>query len=536
MNKRQTYLPVIIAASLIAGMLLANLLFEQSFRQDVYKPGKENKINAILDYIEESYVDTVNRKHLVENAIPEFLEELDPHSIYIPAEKVEAINEPLEGNFEGIGVQFNIRKDSLLILHTISGGPSEKAGLKAGDRIVTVNDSVIAGVNITTEEIMKLLKGPKGTKVEVGILRLGVDSLLHYTIIRDEIPLYSVEISYMPGDSIGYIKINSFSNTTHQEFMNAVAKLRSRGMNRLILDLRGNSGGYMDAATNIIDEFLRGEQLIVYTEGRKYGKNSIYSTDSRGLCKHDAVVVLIDEFSASASEIVAGAIQDNDRGWVVGRRSFGKGLVQEPVSFTDGSQMRLTTARYYTPSGRCIQKPYDDGIDTYYEDILKRYQHGEFMEADSIQFADSLKYTTKNGRTVYGGGGIMPDIFVPVDTSGMSRMYNAVHNKNMVYEFAYQYTDRHRKQLNACTDLESLEKYFAENHVFADFAQYIKEHGITYGPEEIDIASRNLQIQIQAAIARNIINDKGFYPIIHQIDKPFQKAMDILEKSKKRPV
>ena len=529
MNKRSVFLPIIIAVSIVAGVLVAMLMDNGS--ETIFKNNqtRQNKLNALLDFVAENYVDTINKAELIEQAIPDFLEELDPHSIYIPAEDLKEMNEPLEGNFEGIGIQFNMRHDTLLVLHVISGGPSEKAGLQPGDRMITVNDSVIAGVDISTRKVMSMLKGEKGTEVTVGIKRDNVDSLIHYTIIRDEIPLYSVDVSYMPTESTGFIKVSSFSNTTYSEFMDAVYTLKAKGMENLILDLRSNSGGIMSAADRMVDEFLEGGKLIVYTQGRKHGKVEEYATDQRHSLVDIDVAVLIDEFSASASEIVAGAIQDNDRGWIIGRRSFGKGLVQEPVQFEDGSALRLTVARYYTPSGRCIQKDYGEDLEDYYSDITERFMNGELMEADSVQFADSLKYTTRKGRTVYGGGGIMPDIFVPVDTTGSSELYKRINNKHLTYEFAMRFTENHREKLQAYNRVEELQQFLKASAVFEEFLAFVREKGIKTPESQINQSGELLQIQLHAMICRNILNDDGFYPVIHQVDTTFNTALDVLE-------
>ncbi|MFO7789408.1 MAG: S41 family peptidase [Bacteroidota bacterium] len=533
MSKRQIYLPVIIALSVVAGVLISTLMQDDG-RQHMFQneQSAQNKLTAMLDFISENYVDSVNKAQLIEDAIPEFLEKLDPHSVYIPAKDLEEMNEPLEGNFEGIGIQFNMRHDTLLVLHTISGGPSETAGVKPGDRIITVDDSVIAGNNISTHDIMKMLKGEKGTEVELGIKRKGQDSLIHFTIVRDEIPLYSVDVSYMAGDKTGYIKISSFSNTTYSEFVSATRKLKAKGMSKLILDLRSNSGGIMDGANKIVDEFLTGGKMIVYTEGRKHKKTEIYSSDERRSLVNVDVAVLIDEFSASASEIVAGAIQDNDRGWIIGRRSFGKGLVQEPVKFNDGSALRLTVARYHTPSGRCIQKPYEESIDEYYQDVIDRYMNDEFVKPDSIDLNDSLKYKTTKGRTVYGGGGIMPDIFVPMDTTGNSELYQKIQNKNLVYEFAFKYTEEHRSRLSKHEDVASLVRDLKNHQVFSDFIDFVETKGIEIKPVQLKRSRKTLKTQVHAMISRNILSDEGFYPVISQVDTTFQKALQVLQEDK----
>ncbi|MDA3819978.1 MAG: S41 family peptidase [Candidatus Delongbacteria bacterium] len=529
MSKRQLYLPIIIAVSLVAGIFISSLITEGNTGFLKQEKDAQNKLNAMLDFISENYVDTINKAELIEDAIPTFLEKLDPHSLYIPAKNLKEMNEPLQGNFEGIGIQFNMRHDTLLVLHTISGGPSEAAGVRPGDRIITVDDSVIAGKNISTHDIMKMLKGEKGTKVKLGIKRGEIDSLIYYTIVRDDIPLYSVDVSYMPGKATGCIKISTFSNKTYSEFMSAVKKLKAKGMTNLILDLRSNSGGIMDAANRITDEFLRDGNMIVYTQGRKHGKTEIYATDKHNSLVDVDLAVLIDEFSASASEIVAGAIQDNDRGWIIGRRSFGKGLVQEPVNFNDGSALRLTVARYHTPSGRCIQRPYKDGIEDYYQDVLDRYLNGEMLKKDSVKLNDSLKYTTTNGRIVYGGGGIMPDIFVPVDTTGNSELYRQIQNKNLVYEFAFKYTEQHRSRLAQHQNITPLVNDLEDHKLFHEFLSFVEENGIIIKQKQLGQSKKTLKTQVYAMISRNILSDDGFYPVIHQVDTTFKKAFQVME-------
>ncbi len=528
MNKKSAFLPLIIAVSIVLGMLVSSLMTRNSNKQVISTIQNTNKLNAMLDFISENYVDTINKNEIIEQAIPSFLEKLDPHSVYIPADELKAMNEPLQGSFEGVGIQFHINSDTLYVLHVISGGPSQKAGLQPGDQIITVDDSIVSGVKITNTEVMKKLKGKKGSKVVLGILRKGNQDLVNFTVIRDKIPLHSIDVAYMVNDKSGYIKINSFSNTTYNEFYTAVNELKSKGMQNLMVDLRANSGGLLDAATRISDEFLNTGEMIVYTEGRKNGRTNIYASNKHKLCTDVKTAILIDEFSASASEILAGAIQDNDRGWIIGRRSFGKGLVQEPVSFRDGSAMRLTIARYYTPSGRCIQKDYGDNLEDYYSDIVNRYTNGEFMSEDSIHFNDSLKYQTTGGRTVYGGGGIMPDIFVPMDTVGMNTLYRKVNNANLVYYFAFEYTQNHRDEMKGLKSIQTLENYLNANHVFDAFLNHIKDKEISYTNAELSECEHILKTQLHANIARNMLNDKGFYPIIHRIDNGFKEAMEIL--------
>lgn len=517
-------MPLVIALSVLLGMVVQQKI---DLKKINYKNGQKeptSKFDAVINYIENEYVDTVDVAIMVEEAIPVILENLDPHSIYIPAKELKAMNEPLESKFDGIGVQFNIQKDTVTVIKTIFGGPSEKVGLKDGDRIVTVDDSLIAGVGINNDKVMKLLRGEKGTKVMVGIFRRGETDLLDFAIVRDEIPLYSVDVSYMLDEKTGYIKVSKFAKTTYKEFQQAIAKLKTMGMTKVVLDLRANSGGFLTAAINITDEFLEKGKLIVYTEGRSRPKSSYYATN-RSSCSSLDVTVLIDEWSASASEIVSGAIQDNDRGLIVGRRSFGKGLVQEPVVFNDGSAMRLTIARYYTPSGRCIQRSYENGQDDYYSEIHKRFMNGEFMEQDSIQFPDSLKYYTSEGRAVYGGGGIMPDIFIPADTSGTSEYLTKIRRKGLEYQFSFEFTDKNRKKLTSLNNLDELVAYLNDQQLLENFVKFAKKNGVNIDNEGIKESGETIVIQIKALIARNIYDNDGFYPVIKEIDKTLLEAL-----------
>jgi len=465
---------------------------------------------------------------LVESTIPTVLENLDPHSVYIPASDLQEVNEPLDGGFDGIGITFNMPEDTIIVITTIPGGPSERVGIIPGDRIVTIDDSTVAGVDINQNDIVKMLKGPNGTSVKVGVNRKGIEEPITFEIIRDKIPIYSVDVSYMVEEDIGYIKISRFARTTYQEFIEAVDKLQNMGMQKIIIDLRGNNGGYMDAATNIVNEFLSEGKLIVYTEGKARPRQNIYS-NAKGRCLNTQVAVLLDEFSASASEILAGAIQDNDRGAVIGRRSFGKGLVQEQILFSDGSAVRLTIARYYTPTGRSIQKPYDNGTDDYYYDISNRYIHGEFQERDSIQLNDSLKYTTPGGRTVYGGGGIMPDFFVPLDTTGITTYFNQVARRNIIYRFAFEYADNNRSKLSEFNNAKGIENFLEQQKILDKFVIFAKENGVKPNYKQIEDSKQVLETQLKAYIARNIIDNEGFYPIIRRIDNTLIKAIEIIE-------
>jgi len=527
-KKRAILMPLLFAGLISTGLLLGKYLQKNTEQGQFFAYPQMNKLDALIDYIEQEYVDSVSRDSLIELAIPQILKNLDPHSVYIPASDLEEMIEPLEGNFDGIGVQFNIQNDTVMVVNTISGGPSEKVGVQAGDRIVKVNDSNIAGIKIANDAVIKKLKGPRGTKVKIGIIRKNVKNILNFTVVRDKIPLYSVDAAYMINKDIGYIKISKFARTTHDEFVKAIAKLRPLGLKKIILDLRENGGGYMDAATNIADEFLSKGKLIVYTKGKARPKTSTFATE-KGYCENDEVVVLIDEWSASASEIVAGALQDNDRGTIIGRRSFGKGLVQEPTEFNDGSSIRLTIARYYTPTGRCIQKPYTHNTDDYYYELGKRYLNGEFSKVDSLQFADSLKFKTPKGKTVYGGGGIMPDIFVPIDTLGYSTYFSEINNAGLIYRFAFKYVDVNRKQLIVYQNYKQLTAYLEKVNIFNQFIDFAEKEGIKKNQKEIAISKQIIKTQVNAFICRNVLEDDGFYPVIQEIDATLKKAVNILK-------
>jgi len=526
-KKSAALLPLLLALFLVGGMLIGNLLSRISTLDRFQVYPKTNKIINVLDYIAQEYVDSINKDQLVEMTIPEILKHLDPHSVYIPAEELQQFTEPLEGNFSGIGVQFNMQDDTVAIINTVPNGPSEKIGIKAGDRIIRVNDSLVAGVKMQSDEIVKMLKGKRGTKVKVTIIRRGVEDPLDFDITRDKIPLTSIDVSYIIANDIGLIKISEFSKTTYDEFVEAVKSLQGQGMTKLILDLRSNGGGYMDAATKIADEFLDEGKLIVYTEGRSQPRHNVYAAP-KGECINTEILVLIDELSASASEIFAGAIQDNDRGIILGRRSFGKGLVQQQTIFNDGSALRLTIARYYTPTGRCIQKPYNNGLEDYYFDIQNRYDHGEFAVADSIKFADSLKYTTPGGNIVYGGGGIMPDIFVPFDTLGVTSYLNQVRNRGLIYKYAFVYTDNNRAALSQFTNHREISAYLDNQDLLMKFVNYAESNGVKKNVEEIILSEKIIMTQLKAYIARNIIDNPGYYPIIQEIDQTLQKGIEIL--------
>ena len=529
MNKLvKIWLPLLLAVAFVFGMFVESNIMHRGNVQTIINQRRGSKIDYLIGNIRQNYVDTVDVAELEEKAAISLLKDLDPHSTYISPEEFAEMNEPLEGNFDGIGVQFNIQKDTVYIVAVIAGGPSEKVGLRAGDRIVTVDDSLIAGIGIVNNDVMRLLRGPKGTKVRVGIARRGEPNLVPFEITRGQIPLYSIDVSYMLNSRTGYIKLSKFARTTHKEFQEAIAKLKAQGMQNLIFDLRGNGGGYMDAAINVVDEFLPNGSLIVYTEGAHRDRAEFHAS-FRQSCKDLKLAILIDEFSASASEITAGAIQDNDRGIIVGRRSFGKGLVQEPIMFPDNSSVRLTIARYYTPSGRCIQKPYKQSDEDYYADLENRYERGEFMERDSIKIADSTEYFTTGGRVVYGGGGIMPDVFIPADTTGGSAYYSKITRKGCEYQFCLEYTDRNRAAMSNLKKADEFVKYLKAQNIFDQFVAYAETQGIKRDEKGIRQSREVIETQIMALIARNMIDDNGFYPIMHRIDKTLKQSIDIVE-------
>jgi carboxyl-terminal processing protease len=526
--KRSIFLPLMLAIAIALGIIIGKFLpGNDELPRHSNIRSRNDKLNSILNIIESNYVDSVNHNDLVEAAIPAILKKLDPHSVYIPAKDLARANEPLQGNFDGIGISFNMLTDTILIISTIPGGPSEKLGLLPGDKILYVNDSLVAGKHISDEKVMGMLKGPRGTVVKIKILRNGQKELLPFEITRDKIPIYSVDVDYMVNNHTGFIRINTFAMTTSDEFMKGLRELKGKGMKSLILDLRGNSGGIMEAAVQIANQFLKEGELIVYTKGRAQPRNEAKAT-GKGEFETGDLVVLIDEWSASASEILAGALQDNDRGTIIGRRSFGKGLVQEPIPFADGSGMRLTIARYYTPTGRSIQKPYKKGFDEYFDDINERYHRGEFEVSDSIHFSDSLKFTTPGGKIVYGGGGIMPDKFVPVDTSGVSPYFVKV--RPFIYKYALKYTESNREQLKKFPEAAELEKFLDKQAMLSQFIQYCESNGIKKDQGGIKISGEIIQTQIEAYIARNILDNKGFYPIWQKIDTTLRYAIDFLNK------
>lgn len=492
------------------------------------------KVGRVVSMIEHDYVDSIPADSIAEVAIPAMLKVLDPHSVYIPAREFEQTEEPLQGEFDGIGVVFNMATDTVIVLNVIPSGPSQKAGVQGGDRIIKVNDTLIAGQKMTTTSVMKRLRGKRGTQVRLSIERKGIKDLVDVTVTRDAIPLHSVEAAVMLTDSVGFIKLSQFSRTSYKEVSEAIARLRKEGMKSLVFDLRGNSGGFLDQAILIANEFLPAKSLIVYTEDRHHKRTMQYS-DGHGTATDLALAVLIDEGSASSSEILAGALQDNDRGTIIGRRSFGKGLVQSQVEFGDGSALRLTVARYYTPTGRSIQKPYSAGNDDYEMDIINRFNHNEFFSADSIRFADSLRFTTPKGRTVYGGGGIMPDIFMPLDTTNVTKYYLEVSGRNILYRYTINYSDSHRAELEAAHTTADLRRMFdADKGMFDRFVAYAAAQGVQPNRRDIARSRKIIEAQLRAFIARNSeLDNSAFYYFIYPIDNTLCRAVEVLSEEKR---
>ena len=530
-SRYQISLPIILAIGIAAGILIGATFTERPAAQNDLG-GNVQKFREVLTLIDQSYVDEVDMDHLVENAIEHMLAELDPHSAYISASDRIAANEELQGNFEGIGIEFNIFKDTIVVVTPLSGGPSEDVGLMSGDRIVKIDGKNVAGVGFTNEDVRKNLKGPKNSMVSVTVKRPGSGQLIDYEIKRDKIPQYSVDAHYMIDNEIGYIKISRFSATTYDEFKSALVDLKEKGLKKLVLDLQGNPGGYMNRAVEIADEFLPDQQKIVYTHGKQRRYDDELFAERKGLFEEGDLIVLVNEGSASASEIVSGALQDNDRALIVGRRSFGKGLVQAPIDLSDGSELRLTISRYYTPSGRSIQKPYDDPED-YAKDLLARYEHGEFFSSDSIHFNDSLKYQTRTGRTVYGGGGIMPDYFVPLDTSYASAYLNRLFANNSVQEFTFKYVATHKDQLEKKGYESFYNDFRVTDSMLEDLVKIGKTNGAAIDRADLEKNKEFFRLMVKAQIARQIWDYQGFYPIYNQTNEVLQQAIKLFEHAEK---
>ena len=492
-----------------------------------YMTNSDKMMQTVLS-IRNAYVDPISLDSIYEVAIPKLLAELDPHSEYIPAKSFQQVNESLEGEFDGIGIVFNAMTDTITVLNVIPQGPSDKAGVRAGDRVILIDGREVAGQKLAQDSMVRLMRGPRGSHVKLSVKRGGIDNLVDIDITRAPIELHSIETAFMLDDEakIGFIRLSQFSRTSHSEMRQAIDKLRGEGAKALIVDLRGNSGGFLDQAILIADEFLPAKRLIVYTEDRNGYQQREFST-GRGHSTDMALAVLVDETSASSSEILAGAMQDNDRGTIIGRRTFGKGLVQTQIPFADGSAIRLTVARYYTPTGRSIQKPYTPGDEmSYHMDIINRYVNNELFSADSIHFADSLKFTTPGGRTVYGGGGIMPDIFIPIDTVGMTKYYNEVWNSNVLYRYTLDFTDRHRADIDAVESLAQLDSLLSAHNLLGDFTRYAERNGIRTNRAELATSRRIIEAQLRAYIGRNALdNESGFYYNIYPIDDAMQRAV-----------
>lgn len=533
-EKQNIFLPIILSLVLISGIWLGYFLSvkigSSNGKNQNQQISTNEKINSLLEFIDYQYVDTINKSDLVEKTVTAMLQSLDPHSSYIPAAEFDVSNETLEGNFDGIGVEFNIIRDTIRVINPIEGGPSEKVGIRAGDKLIKVGVENLTGEKITNKKVFEALRGKSGTTVNVTILRNGVKNPMPFKITRAAIPLYSLDAAYMTSGDIGYIKINKFAATTYNEYLNAFNDLNKQGMKKLILDLRGNPGGYLNAAVDISDEFLTNGLQIVYTQGKANPKKT-YRATQRGSFEKNNLVILIDEGSASASEIVAGAIQDNDRGLIIGRRSFGKGLVQDQMQLPDGSAIRLTVARYYTPTGRCIQKPYSDDKTDYYNEEFDRYQHGELLNADSIKLDKSKQYKTPEGKIVYGGGGIMPDVFVPIDTTKSNPFLNKVFYAGLINTFAFEYADKNRSELKKYTNSKTfINQFKITTAIFDEFYEYCKKQSIELGSLNKLQSNVALEPYLKALIGKNAFDKDAYYPIINKNDKCIIKAIEELLK------
>ncbi|MHC1775060.1 MAG: S41 family peptidase [Lentimicrobium sp.] len=488
------------------------------------------KFASLLQMINYYYVDSTNQAQLTEGAIVSMLKELDPHSVYISKDEIQKANEPLQGNFEGVGIQFQIYHDTILVVAAVPGGPSDKLGILAGDKIITINGEDAFGSKLSNNFVMQRLRGAKGTKVKIEILRRGTKGLIEYTIVRDKIPLNSIDATYMMSEDIGYIKLTRFARTSVSEMKESITQLKQQGMKNLVLDLRNNSGGFLDVAIDLSDEFLPSEKLIVYTQGMRSPRQDFKAT-SRGGFEKGKLIVMVNEGSASASEIVAGAVQDWDRGLVVGRRSFGKGLVQRPFELPDSSVVRLTTARYYTPTGRCIQKSYEEGAENYYEDLTKRFKHGEFVSADSIHFPDSLRYFTPSKRVVYGGGGIMPDVFIPLDTTFTSKYYTDILRKGLLNEFVINYMENSREDLKVqYPDLAAFRKNFdVDNYLMNRFTEFAASKEVPVDKDGLEKSGKEIKYVLKGLIARNLFDVSAYFEMISPIDHELMRAIEVMK-------
>ena len=536
MNNKNRFSPLWLALSAVVGIFIGTFYanhFGGGNRLSIINSGS-GKLQNLLHIIDDQYVDTVDVADLVEKAMPQLLSELDPHSVYISAKDKQMAEDDLRGSFSGVGIEFTICQDTVRIQNVIKNGPSERAGLLAGDKIVTVDDSLFVGPKVTNEEAMHRLKGPKDTKVKLGILRYGEQKLRQFTVVRGEIPMHSVTATYMLDDEAGYVRIKNFGENTYPELLIALAQLAQEGFQQLVIDLRGNTGGYLGSAVQIANEFLPKGRLIVYTEGRHSPREN-FRSDGRGSYQQMPLVVLIDEGSASASEILAGAIQDNDRGTIIGRRSFGKGLVQKPIEFNDGSLMRLTIARYYSPSGRCIQKPYTSGQDKDYEaDLMMRYQNGEFFSGDSIHHTGPA-YKTRIGRDVYGGGGITPDIFVAEDTTDFTSYYKEAAMTGLLLQYGYEYTDHNRKQLSEYDELPELVKYLKKQRLVEQFAQWADSHGLKRRNLLIQRSHHLLENYLLGRIVYGMLSEQSWIEFLNQDDPTVREAVRVLQAGESFP-
>lgn len=531
-TKAQVRLPIIIALAIAGGIWIGATFAEPKTDRNDLKAAIY-KLQEIITYINRDYVDSVNTNELVEFGIEKMLEKLDPHSSYIPAKDAALAKSQLEGNFDGIGVEFGIIRDTIYVVAPLTGGPSEKLGIQSGDQIIKVDGKTVAGTGITNNDVFTLLRGPSGSVVEVDIRRKSQKEFLKFDIVRDKIPQYSINASYMINNEIGYIKVTRFAATTYDEFKKAVTELKSQGMKKLVLDLQSNPGGYMGAAINIADEILGSNAVIVSQEGKTSRFNQKAYAVKQGIFEDGSVVVLINEGSASASEIVAGAIQDNDRGLIVGRRSFGKGLVQMPIDLSDGAELRLTIARYYTPSGRSIQKPYGDKEDDYNLDWIKRFEHGEFFSADSVKFNDSLRYETTSGRAVYGGGGIMPDYFVPLDTTMSSAYVNRLFNSDSAREFILDYLDKNKKKFDGMSFEDYYNKYQVSDEMLKGLIKVGERNKVKFDEKDFNKSKEYLKILVKANMSRTIFDDNAYYKVINDINEIYLQAIKLFDEAEK---
>ena len=525
-------LAIALAVGLIVGQSMGRSTAESQFRRVIsHLRPPYDKLNRTMALIQNEYIDSLNMDSITEQVLPLLVQQLDPHSIYIPAKDMQAVNEPLESEFDGIGVVFNMATDTVIVLNVVPSGPSQKAGVQNGDRILRIDNRAVAGQRVPQDSIVKMLRGPRGSQVQLTLERLTIKDTINLTVTRDAIPLKSVDAAFMLSDNIGFIRLSAFAKNSYAEVVRSLLMLRSEGMTKLIFDLRGNTGGFLDQAILIANEFLPEKRMIVYTEDRHKERVEQFSSGT-GTATDIALAVLIDEESASSSEILAGALQDNDRGVIIGRRSFGKGLVQQQIPFDDGSALRLTTARYFTPTGRSIQKPYTTGDAKGYErEIYERYAHNEMFSADSIRFDDSLRYITPAGRTVYGGGGIMPDRFIPMDTTDMTRYYIEVVGRNILYRYTIEYGDRHREALNKVQTTADLRALLdADRTLLNDFVAYAARRGVRPAWSDIRRSRKLLEAQIRAFIGRNTaLEDAGYYSEIHAVDTVVAAAIEELE-------